>query len=339
MVEDEEGYLYPEIDKEKCIECGLCKKVCPMLNSEKVKQCNENKFYKFISKNKKIIEQSSSGGAFSEITQAIIENNKDKTYRIYGCVFDENLTAKHIEVDDINDISVFRKSKYLQSNIRNIYTKVYQNLKDGLVVIFTGTPCQIAGLKLFLNIKKDVNIENLYTIDIICHGVPSQKVFNEYIKSIEKKHNSKDMLGFFNGIYYRPCCEQCPFSSIDRCSDITIGDFWGINYIDKKLNAHNGISLCIVNSNNGEKIIKNLLEEMDITQENSDIAIKNNGNLYKPSKFSKYRNDFFKKLKEADDFEKSIKKYVRRKSKLEFIISNNLNEDFKNKIKKIVKKN
>lgn len=378
MVEDEEGYLYPEIDKEKCIECGLCKKVCPMLNSEKVKQCNENKFYKFISKNKKIIEQSSSGGAFSEITQAIIENNKDKTYRIYGCVFDENLTAKHIEVDDINDISVFRKSKYLQSNICNIYTKVYQNLKDGLVVIFTGTPCQIAGLKLFLNIKKDVNIENLYTIDIICHGVPSQKVFNEYIKSIEKKHNSKVkkfsfreknkigniidslgikvefengtvlneysfnniyMLGFFNGIYYRPCCEQCPFSSIDRCSDITIGDFWGINYIDKKLNAHNGISLCIVNSNNGEKIIKNLSEEMNITQENSDIAIKNNGNLYKPSKFSKYRNDFFKKLKEADNFEKSIKKYVRRKSKLEFIISNNLNEDFKNKIKKIVKKN
>lgn len=377
MVEDEEGYLYPIIDKEKCVECGLCKKVCPMLNSEKVKQGNENKFYKFISEDKKIIEQSSSGGAFSEITQAIIEDNKDKMYRIYGCIYDKNFTVKHTKVDNINDISLFRKSKYVQSDIQYIYTEIYHDLKDGYIVIFTGTPCQIAGLKLFLNVKNDINKENLYTIDIICHGVPSQKVFNEYVKSIEKKYNSKVknfsfrekykignivdslgirvefedgkvlneysfnniyMIGFFNGVYYRPCCEKCPFSTRSRCSDITIGDFWGINYIDKKLNAHKGISLCIVNSSDGEKIINDLSTKMDITQENPDIAIENNGNLYEPSKFSKYRNDFFKKLEETNDFEKSIKKYIRRKSKLEFIISNNLNEDFKNKIKKIIKK-
>lgn len=191
MVEDEEGYLYPEINKENCVECGLCKKVCPMLQYESLNQNKENEFYKLISNDKELIKESTSGGAFTEITNNIIKKNQNKNYKIYGCAWQDDMTVKHVAVDDIKDIGILRKSKYIQSDIGNVYSQIDKELRNNYLIIFTGTPCQTVGLKMFLKVKNNRNMENLYTLDLICHGVPSGKVFLKYIEFLEKKYKSK----------------------------------------------------------------------------------------------------------------------------------------------------
>ena len=188
MTTDEEGFMYPKIDKEKCVKCGLCKKICPMINNKDIKQKSNNKVYKVITDNKELIKKSSSGGAFSLIVKQILEKNVNKKYKIYGCLFDENFIAKHIGVENITDISRFRKSKYVQSDLQNCYSDVKKELKEGKIIIFSATPCQIAGLRNFLK-KEDK--QNLYTIDLICHGVPSPMILYEYLKQLEEKNESK----------------------------------------------------------------------------------------------------------------------------------------------------
>ena len=373
MTEDKEGFLYPEIDKEKCIECGLCKKICPMINNEKIKQKEEKKVYRMTTNNKELIRKSSSGGAFSLIVEEIIKNNTNKKYKIYGCALEEDLVARHIGIDNIEEISIFRKSKYVQSDLQNTYSNIKKELKEGKNIIFTGTPCQVAGL---INFVGKENAQNLYTIDLICHGVPSPMIFNKYLKYLERKNkakiksfnfreklklmNIKDsyginvkfkndkivkeysfnnlyMLGFFKGLYYRPCCEFCPFANMDRVSDITIGDFWGINKKYKKLNPHEGISVCIANNQKGQSIIKSLSERVNIVQEEPKLAVENNKNLSRPSKFSSNRQKFFDELIKTDNFEQAIKLFVKKKSKLRFWITSNLDDNFKDKIKRVIK--
>lgn len=374
MIEDKEGFLYPKINKEKCIECGLCKKICPMINNEKIKQKEEKKVYRMTTNNKELIRNSSSGGAFSLIAEEIIENNTNKKYKIYGCALEEDLVARHKGVDNIEKISIFRKSKYVQSDLQNIYSNIQKELKEGKNVIFTGTPCQVAGLVNFVGKE---NTKNLYTIDLICHGVPSPMVFNKYLKYLERKNkteiksfnfreklkliniidslginvelkndkiikeysfNNLYMLGFFKGLYYRPCCEFCPFANIDRVSDITIGDFWGINKKYKNLNPHEGISLCMVNSQKGQNIIKGLSERVNIVKEESELAVENNKNLSKPSVFSLDRQKFFDELIKTDNFGETIKLFVKKKSKLRFWLTSNLDDNLKDKIKRLIKK-
>lgn len=146
------------------------------------------------------------------------------------------------------------------------------------------------------------------------------------------------MLGFFKGLYYRPSCEYCPFANMNRVSDITIGDFWGINKKYRNLNPHTGISLCIANNQKGESIIKDLSKSVDIVQEESEIAINNNRNLLEPSKFSSDRQRFFNELIRTKNFETSVKLFVKRKSKLRFWITSNISDNMKNKIKNVIKK-
>ena len=176
MVQDSEGFIYPEIDELKCIKCGLCQKVCPNVNSVK-NELIEQKVYYGVHKDEEILRKSSSGGAFTAIVEAFC----DKDYIIFGCTMNEKFEVYHDYVDNKKDIIKFRKSKYLQSNVKDSYIKVKEFLKNGKKVIFTGTPCQISGLKNFLgNIKQ----EKLLCVDLICHGVTSQKVFNSYIEGL-----------------------------------------------------------------------------------------------------------------------------------------------------------
>lgn len=188
MIEDDEGFMYPDIDKENCIKCGLCKKVCPMINNEKIKQKEKKKVYRLIANDKELVRKSSSGGAFSLLVEEILKKNSNEKYKIYGCTLGEDFIARHLGVDNIGKIAKFRKSKYVQSDLEKSYSNIKRELKDGNVVIFTGTPCQVAGLKNF--IEKE-NAQNLYTIDLICHGVPSPMVLRQYLKQLEKKNNSK----------------------------------------------------------------------------------------------------------------------------------------------------
>jgi coenzyme F420-reducing hydrogenase beta subunit len=183
MIPDVEGFEYPSVDESACIKCGLCYEVCPSLKDTLFETAESQKFYAFVYKDRNIVEQSSSGGAFTAIAEAFCNVG---SYKIFGAKWNDDFSVSHSSINDVSDIDIFRKSKYLQSEIGNSYIEVENALKDGQTVVFSGTPCQVAGLKSFL--KKDY--DRLLLLDIICHGVPSKLIFQQYIKSLEKKSQS-----------------------------------------------------------------------------------------------------------------------------------------------------
>ena len=285
MVRDEEGFLYPSVDKEKCIECSACVHVCPLKGNGKSAGEKETKtFVALKNKNKETILSSSSGGAFSAISDYVLEQGGV----VYGVAFDEKLQAVHMRAVDKAGRDEMRISKYLQSEMRDVFKQVKADVDYGVEVIFTGTPCQVAGLKRFL--KKDY--ENLYTVDIICHGVPSPLMFAEHIKNIEKTRKKKvenykcrskvqgwhrhieeavfetgkkeagtpllqeHKVLFYGGNILRPSCYECQFTNLYRPSDITLGDFWGIEKCMPEWDDQTGTSMVLVNSHKGEQLLE-----------------------------------------------------------------------------------
>lgn len=265
MKEDEYGYKYPTIDKDICINCGLCKNVCKYQKEGKeLHQCQ--KVYAAITENKEIIKKSASGGIFANIAKNFIEDNGV----VYGCAMnyrENKLYVEHIRIDKTSDLIKLQGSKYVQSNIEKIYVKIENDLKQNKKVLFSGTPCQVDAIKEYLKKKNIGNVENLYCIDIICHGVPNHKMFNEYIKLLEKKYKGKIIDFRFrhktkkggknalakvekkNGVikniiipaykssFYqlfldsetlRENCYECPYALSQRIGNITIGDYWKI---------------------------------------------------------------------------------------------------------------
>ena len=264
MKEDEEGFKYPCVDEKGCIECGLCKKVCPIIKS-KGQSSNNNVMPKAIGgwyKNDDVRFKSSSGGAFHLFAEYILNNGGV----VYGCTLNESLEAVHIGVETMNELHLLYGSKYVQSDIGNVYKNVKEKLESGRKVLFVGTPCQAAGLKSYL--QKDYN--NLYTCDFICHGVPSPLVFRKYIDYLEHKYGDKVtgfrfrnkddgwrptgqqmgtlvefksgnvkkfmpaykdayMNGFLDDLYLRPSCYNCQFKKLPKnYADVSIADFWGV---------------------------------------------------------------------------------------------------------------
>lgn len=259
MKENDFGFNYPMINYDKCISCKLCKKVCNYQNSPKVNQSIDA--YVAISKNTDILK-SASGGAFASIAKEVIINNGI----VYGASMEfkeSQVIVKHIGINSINELYKLQGSKYVQSEIGNIFRDVKYNLENSKLVLFSGTPCQIDGLNGYLNKQYD----NLLTIDIICHGVPSNKMFDDYIKILEGKLKRKikgyyfrdkqsgwGLNGkielcsssgkyknkyfeywessyyelFLNSDIYRENCYSCKYASLNRPGDITLGDFWGI---------------------------------------------------------------------------------------------------------------
>lgn len=334
MKEDEYGFKYPTINEDKCIDCGLCEKVCPIIN--KTKTNNKPKAYACINKNEDIRLKSSSGGIFTLIAEAILESRGV----VFGVELDKNFNAVHSYVEKKEDLYKFRGSKYVQSAIGSTYKKAKEFLDEGRYVLFTGTPCQIEGLYSFL--KKDY--EKLYTQDIICHGVPSPRVWRKYKEEVEKENNSKIvemnfrdksngwsnyslkyifndkntyieknfnsryMRAFLNNISLRDSCYECSFKKINRISNITLADFWGIQKLMPKLDDNKGTSLMIINNPKGEellaKISKNIvLEEVDFNE-----AIQYNPSMFKSSSKNKNRESFFEDLEKLE-FNKLEKKY------------------------------
>ncbi|MEW9094154.1 MAG: Coenzyme F420 hydrogenase/dehydrogenase, beta subunit C-terminal domain [Clostridiaceae bacterium] len=179
MIEDTEGFVYPSVNEKKCIKCRLCIKHCPQINNTiSDDQFKNPEVYAARIKETKILMKSSSGGVFSVVAEKVI----DKGGVVFGCAFDENLVAKHIVVENKEDLKLLRGSKYVASDLNNTYTQVKDYLKTGRMVFYTGSPCHIAGLKSFLG----ESYTNLITADIICHGTPSPKLFKKYIIWLEK---------------------------------------------------------------------------------------------------------------------------------------------------------
>lgn len=336
MIEDKEGFWYPQVDKDKCINCGLCERVCPILQ-KKIPEQKIPQVFAAYNKNKEIRMKSSSGGIFTILAEHIIAQGGV----VFGAAFDSNFEVKHNFVEKVEDLGKLRISKYVQSNIDNTYTQAKQLLDDGRIVLFTGTPCQIGGLKSFL---LDKEYENLYTQDIICHGVPSPGVWRSYLKYRTERENSKIKLVTFrkkevswrsytfsicfeNGNEYkktpyfkdpmmkmflhnkclRPSCHSCFFKTKSRFADITLADFWGVEKVVPEMDDKMGVSLVFVHSEKGQKLFEQIEDKMVFKEVEFDKAIaKNKSMLYSVKPFGRERlmKDFEKK-----SFVKVVKKH------------------------------
>lgn len=338
MIQDIEGFLYPKINLDLCIQCGRCQRVCPF-NEKKFKVMkNDNpEAYGVKHKNKEVIDKSTSGGAFTLLSDYILLEKGI----IYGVGFDENLNVIHKRIITNKERDEIRGSKYVQSDIRNIFKLIKKDLIDNKKVLFTGTPCQVAGLKSWL--KEEYS--NLFTCDIICHGVPSPLLWDEQKKIIRKKYNNEmvdykfrikkngwhdhheriilknkkyDSESVFSQRYkklfmknltLRPACYNCYYSNIKRVSDVTIGDFWGIENHYPEKDDNKGTSLVLINTKKGEK----LFDKVKSNSKYFNIKLKQalQPNLVSPTKKPEYRDDFFQIYKKV-----GYKKVLYKNSKI-----------------------
>lgn len=327
MIEDEYGYIYPQIDKKICVNCGLCKKVCPAISKEQIEFQYPKKAMAAFSKNVQINKTSSSGGVAYEMYKYIINNN-GICYGVSSKTNNSNITF--IRVDNKEDLEKLQGSKYTHAYINDEMKSIKKDILEGKNVLFIGTPCQIAGLKKFLGREYD----NLICVDIICHGVPSQKLLKEEIqvefdeikfrgengfRLIAKKDKkevyskSKNVsyyyIAFLNGINYRENCYSCEFAQNSRISDLTIGDFWGLK--DKKIINKNGISLILINSEKGQKFIEKI-DNISVFEENIESALKSNEQLNEPTTKTK-KTEIFRKQYINKGLKKTISKVLRKK--------------------------
>lgn len=320
MLEDEEGFLYPEVNKELCILCGKCKSVCPLIE----KKNNDEPIKYFAAKNKNYNDRmsSSSGGTFSIIAEYVKENNGV----IYGATFDENFNVKHERAEGKDEWLKFKGSKYVQSNLKNTFREVKKDLLEGKLVLFTGTPCHIDGLKSYL---KNIDTNKLIICDIVCHGVPSPKIWSDYLKYIEKKYNTKIgdvkfrdkenvgwhdsaitiydknneiilkekqnenyyFLMFFNHLILRPSCYECKYSNFYRPGDFTLGDYWGIENHHADFDDNKGVSLVLINSNKGLKIWDGICDKLDYIEIKKEECVQ--PNLCAPSEKPQNRSFYW----------------------------------------------
>lgn len=313
MMEDEYGFLYPQIDERLCIRCGKCKQVCSFQNS--VVNNAPIFVYAGVSKDEEIRRLSASGGIFATIARWGIEHG----YLVFGAALQIDYSVKHIGISSLSDLHLLQGSKYTYSNTEDAFHKVRLALDSDLKVIFSGTPCQVDGLYGFLGKP----YENLYTVDIVCHGVPSNKMFQEYIQSLGKDatqfrfrdksigwgingsvlingkrkriwQNESTYLYFFSkGWIYRENCYECKYTCQHRPADLTLGDFWGIerqhlDYLGKNgWDETKGISLVIVNSRKGANFVRLMENILDLKHSTFEKVSLGNGQLRHPSKKGK----------------------------------------------------
>lgn len=336
MIADEEGFLYPGIKQVLCIECDLCKQVCPFSDNYRTSG-NYDKPIVYAAKHKddNVRMHSSSGGMFTAISDYIL----DIDGVIYGAAFDENFVVHHQKAKTPEERNKFRGSKYIQSNLIGVFEDIKNELKKGRTVLFTGTPCQNAGLRAFLNKSYD----NLYLCDIVCHGTPSPLLWKEYIGFLEKrsksrlvnyffrykevgwrgynvyalfdngksKLNTPDMMTYANifgsDLALRPACHNCKFCNFSRPSDITIGDFWGIEKGMPDFDDNIGVSLVLINSSKGKGLFQRISKNLCYRESNTADCLQHN--LHTPSQLSPRRGKFWQDYKNKG-FEYVFKKYA-----------------------------
>lgn len=343
MKEDKEGFLYPIVNEEKCIKCELCKKVCPVLNIKN--ETKEQHAYIFQNANDDVRRQSTSGGAFSAIAEEIINKNGI----VYGVIFDKDFNVIHKGIENKEELYKFRNSKYVQSNLKDTFKEVKENLEKDRLVCFSGTSCQIEGLKNFLGKKYD----KLLLVDVVCRAVPSPLIWEKYLKlkrqenkDIDKIYfrdklygykysnfsiyNSQNSLiyhngvesdpylrAFFSNICDRPSCYNCKFKKLNRESDITLWDCFNVEKYNSKLDDDKGTTRILANTVKGKRFVEELgvthnLEEIDV-----ELATKNFLAMFQSVKYNSERSDFFEdvgKLEEKELFTKYFSDNITVKS-------------------------
>ncbi len=340
-----EGFIYPTVDKNKCINCSVCLKKCPIYNYKN--NGYEPKVYAFKNRNDSL-KYSASGGACDAVARKIIS----KGGVVYGVEYDDNFNAKFVRITSVRDLIKIQSSKYVFSDTNNVYSKVKEDLKNGTTVLFSGTSCQVDGLLCFLGEKYD----NLFCISIICHGVPSGELFKKYIEYKEKKIGKKiidynfrykgkngwgctekistisndgkkqdyicDLIDtpygfdFLNGFNYRENCYNCLYTNKNRVGDWSVGDFWGVqNHYN--ISFKEGVSVVCVMTEKGLKMINDLSSEAEIIESKYDIAAKYQDNLKHPTARKKIRDTYYNNFNDKNFFDKrkpnnSIKKIIKK---------------------------
>lgn len=334
MQPDGMGFFYPEVDKDKCVECGLCEKVCAFNDHYDTSlDFPEPNLYAARHKDMHEIETSRSGAAFIAISDWVLKQNGV----VYGAGFADHFRVVHKRATSKEECNDFKGSKYVQSDLTGIFKQVKEDLRKGLFVCFSGTPCQTAGLASYVGKRLRTN---LLLVDIVCHGVPSPYIWRDYLAYMEKKYNQeavnvnfrdKSRIGwqghiesitfmdgkkvesksytylFYEHIMLRPSCSQCHFTNFHRPSDFTIADYWGWKKMDENFNQDNkGCSLLFVNTEKGKKIFDKVKKCLNYLPTEESLCLQ--PNLLHPTVFNAHWMDF-EKLYEKKGFMAVAKRF------------------------------
>ncbi len=336
MVSDKMGFRYPKVDAERCVKCGVCQTRCPVYSKEAQEAVCEGEAFAVIGNDLRIREKSSSGGVFYLMARYVLSQGGV----VFGAAFDDTYhAAKHIVAESLDDLKKLQGAKYLQSEIGLSYALAKEYLEQGRLVLFTGTPCQISGLKAFLNKGYD----HLYLLDIVCHGVPSPAVWDDYLTHLEEQYGGKVkhvsfrdktfgweryllriemdngavysnnrandlyMRGFLHNYFLRPSCFACAQKGVARGADVTLGDFWGIGEVCPQLQDGMGTSLVIVSSPKGAFLMEQIREDIRIQKVVLADAVKYNPSIVQSANDNPSREKF-----EKDFREKPIKVVLKR---------------------------
>jgi coenzyme F420-reducing hydrogenase beta subunit len=368
MKQDADGFLFPVINNDLCIDCGMCENVCVFKTVSTT--INEPLFtYVAINKNEDILSTSTSGGVFGALASLIFE----KKGVVFGCAYNGHMEPEHICVDNIVSMEKIKGSKYVQSNVNSTYIVAKKYLSESKWVLFSGTPCQIAGLKSYLG----MNYDKLITVDIICHGVPNASFFKGYIKYLNNRLNGEvidfkfrdksqgwglngkvvykkngkvlDKLiapntsyyydYFCKGDIYRESCYECNYACGKREGDFTMGDYWGIEKVHPGIETEKGVSVLLVNSKKGVALIDDLVKHINLTKSTFEKAREQNGQLNKPTKKSDTREKIFRKWREGGYQAVANEYYESNKKKLMIAkIKKLIPHSARSNIKKILKR-
>lgn len=336
MKTDDKGFLYPSIDESLCVECNLCTKTCAFQNGYSIEEnLHEPHVYAVRHRDEKERATSRSGGMFAALCKWIFS---EKNGIVYGVGYGQHFRAMHKRAENMKDAFEFKGSKYVQSDMGDIFSQVKDDLKAGKNVLFSGTPCQTAGLREFLKVS-NINAENLYLCDIVCHGVPSPMVWDDFLTYLENKNKSKavsvnfrdkEKLGwkvhfesvtfesgikefcqiytdlFYKHIMLRPSCENCKYTNFQRPSDITLADFWGIGKVFPEMHDDKGVSLILVNTKKGEDMFSAVSDDITYKETVKEKCIQ--PNLQHPSVFGSETDAFWNDYKVCG-FKYAAKKY------------------------------
>ena len=325
MITDREGFLKPQIDNTKCVACGVCVRKCPQLNPERVNYTLPVGFAVMADDETRM--KSSSGGMFTIAASWIVEQGGT----VCGAAFDDLFNVRHILVRSMDELSALRGSKYIQSDTQDLYIQIKKELDSGKPVLFTGVPCQVA--TLYAVVGRDYN--NLYTIDLMCHGVSSYKVLQKYLHDVHHDKPVKDLyfkrkepwgwgagtciffedgtkyeqyhyfdpffVAYHSGVSRNSACSFCESNQIPRQGNLTMGDFWGIDILDPEMNDYKGTSAVLINNDKGQMLFDNLRDRIFKYKEQPiSYILAKNAALKEQNPLSQYRNTFFGYLDNVD---------------------------------------
>ena len=340
MVDDELGFRYPNVDYDKCTKCKQCIQTCPsLIKTYRDDKWDVPKIFAAWSLNEDLRRTSTSGGIFSELAKKVISNNG----LVVGARYNGDHFVEHYITDNLEGVEELKQSKYVQSNIGEIFQLIKDKLEEGNKLAFCGSPCQVAGLLNFL--KKPY--KNLITFDFVCRGTNSPKAYKKYLEMLKNKYKSdikkvwfknksygwnrfSTKIEFNNGknyikdryhdlymrgyieenLYMRSCCFDCKYKDFPRIADITLADFWGVGKSNPTLDPDKGTSLVMINSNKGLDLFNKIADNIFIQESHLNVALPNNVSIVKSAARNEDSNKFLAML-DSEPFDVCFKKYAK----------------------------